>query len=102
MTEYEVVDDVSDRFNGVAKHIRLPEPVKVTDWDDETKLETRDFVVSAANVMLTGPETYVFPADEDGEVKSWGEVETSRKGTLDWEEIAEKTAEVASDGVIGG
>ena len=31
-------------------------------------------VVSASTVMLSGPETYIFQADEAGEVTDWGEL----------------------------
>lgn len=41
------------------------------------------FVISsAANVLFSGPETYVFPASEAGEVTSWSELEGSFRGGL--------------------
>jgi hypothetical protein len=42
-------------------------------------------VVSATNAYMTGPETYIFPADEKGEITSWGELEGSFRGSLDHE-----------------
>lgn len=38
----------------------------------------RFFVVSSVNAMFTGPETLVFPADENGEVTSRGRVAGGR------------------------
>lgn len=40
---------------------------------------------SAADVMFSGPETYIFPANEDSIVVHWGELEGSFKGGLDHE-----------------
>lgn len=38
-------------------------------------------VVSAALVLFSGPETYIFPADVNGEVTDWCEMDGSRKGS---------------------
>ena len=43
-------------------------------------------VVSATHAMFSGPETYIFPADETGEITSWGELDGSFKGALDHEQ----------------
>ncbi|GGH93961.1 hypothetical protein ACFFGR_09525 [Arthrobacter liuii] len=50
-------------------------------------------VVSAVDIAARFPgfglrlwestETYIFPADEDGEIADWGELPGSTKGTLD-------------------
>ncbi len=40
-------------------------------------------VVSAADVFYSGPETYIFEADAEGEVTNWSELEGSFKGDLD-------------------
>jgi hypothetical protein len=39
--------------------------------------------VSAVIAPFSGPETYLFPADSDGEVTDWGELEGSYRGGLD-------------------
>ena len=45
--------------------------------------EGNEFVIaSAANALYTGPETYLFPADADGLVISWNEIEGSYRGGL--------------------
>lgn len=54
--------------------------------------------VSAANVMFSGPETYIFPCDADGEVTDWGELPGSYKGGLDHEEaLAEAGYEIMKE-----
>lgn len=35
--------------------------------------------------MFSGPETYIFPANEDGKVVHWAELEGSFRGGLDHE-----------------
>lgn len=42
--------------------------------------------VSAAHVVFSGPETYIFPCNAEGEVTNWGELPGSFKGDLDHEE----------------
>lgn len=53
----------------------------------EPPLEGHEYVVvSAADVMFTGPETYIFPASKDGRVIDWGEMDGSYRGGLSHEE----------------
>lgn len=40
-------------------------------------------VVSAVVAMLSGPETYIFEANEAGIVQDWGELPGSYRGGLD-------------------
>lgn len=63
-------------FQGYAELYKLSEP-----------LEGHEFVVvSAAFTIDQGPETYIFPANEDGEVLKWGELEGSFIGKMDTEQ----------------
>ena len=49
----------------------------------EPPLDGCEFVIaSATNAMFTGPETYLFPADADGRVIGWNEIEGSYRGGL--------------------
>lgn len=49
----------------------------------EPPLEEHELVVvSAALVPYSGPETYIFPADADGDIASFGELEGSYRGDL--------------------
>ena len=45
--------------------------------------EGNEFVIaSAINALYTGPETHLFPADADGQVIDWMEMEGSYRGGL--------------------
>lgn len=75
-----------DGFNGHAALYKVEPPMEYDKpWDDDDPpAKTTDFiVVSAASVVFSGPETYIFPANEDGEVIDWGELDGSFKGGLD-------------------
>jgi hypothetical protein len=39
-------------------------------------------VVSAADVPFSGPETYIFGADSEGNILDWGELGGSMRGTM--------------------
>lgn len=41
------------------------------------------FVITSAAITYSGPETYVFPANESGDVTDWGELEGSFRGDPD-------------------
>lgn len=47
--------------------------------DDDGSFE---YVAVSAVEVLGEPETYIFPADADGNVTSWGELHGSVRGTL--------------------
>lgn len=66
-----------DGFTGMAKAYELSEPLG----------GFTHVVVSAATVMHTGPETYIFGADPGTlKVADWCELEGSYRGGLDHEE----------------
>jgi len=77
----------SSKFSGDAKLYRLSEKVGYDwDWDTEIFLKHTEYViVSALRVAFSGPETYIFPADHDGNVISWCELGGSFKGELNHE-----------------
>lgn len=66
-----------DNFIGTAKLWVLSEPIA----DDED--ETEYVATSAVDALYTGPETYIFPCDEQGNVLSWSELPGSFRGSLD-------------------
>ena len=66
-------------YTGTAKLYRLSEPV---EYGYEVAETTEYVVVSATFVMFSGPETYIFPADESGNVLIWSELAGSYKGGL--------------------
>lgn len=67
-------------FTGDARLYKLSEPLGYTDSDMYDHV-----VVSAVNVMFSGPETYIFGADENGETVNWIELDGSFEGGLDHE-----------------
>lgn len=74
-------------YPGKAKLYKVDPPMKYDEpWDDDgpPAKETNFVVVSAASKLVT-PETYIFPADENGEIEDWGEMDGSFKGAFDHE-----------------
>lgn len=71
-------------FKGDARLFQVTPPMEYDyDYDTERNQKSTEYVVvSAADVMFSGPETYIFPANEEGEVIDWGELEGSYKGGL--------------------
>lgn len=50
-------------------------------------LEGHEYViVSAVNAMFSGPETFIFPADENGKITNFFELDGSFKGSLEHKE----------------
>ncbi len=77
-----------DGFTGTARLYRVEPPTQYNTYDDNDEQVSRStefVVVSAANAMFSGPETYIFPANVDGDVIDWLELEGSFKGALDHE-----------------
>lgn len=61
--------------------------IRYQDWDGTKKktCETHFVITSAADVIYSGPETYIFPANSLGEVTDWGELPGSLRGSLNHE-----------------
>lgn len=79
-------------FTGDARLYELSEPVeydKLWGESDAPAKTTRFVIVSATHAMFSGPETYIFPADENGNVINWGELDGSGKGSLSHESVLE-------------
>jgi hypothetical protein len=99
----------SGEFNGDARLYKVDPPMPLRDWTAD-KLGVKDteyVVVSAVTLdfggMMRGQsiynstETYIFPADETGEITDWGELDGSMKGTLKHSEaLREAGYEVAA------
>ena len=71
-------------FNGDARLYKVAPPMEYGDG-----LTTEFVIVSASNVPWSGPETYIFPADDEGKILNWGELEGSFKGELNHETALE-------------
>ncbi len=68
-------------MRGKASVYRLDPPLVEEDWEEKEK-GAQFVVVSAFDVPFSGPETYIFQADEDGEILNWSEMGGSFKGGL--------------------
>ena len=72
---------VLDGFRGDAALFRLSPPMELNEPVGE--LTTCDYVaVSAVVAPFSGPETYIFAADEHGEIIDWCELPGSFRGEL--------------------
>ena len=82
--EATLVRDLPTSATGARQKLyKLSEPFEVKDWNGEVEHTIEYIVVSAVNAMFSGPETYIFPAKEDGEVISFGELPGSFRGGYD-------------------
>lgn len=66
-----------DNFKGHAALYRCIPPMI-----DYNGIGHQHVIVSAADVPYSGPETYIFPSDEDGNVISYNELNGSYRGGL--------------------
>lgn len=77
-------------FRGEARLYRLTPPLEAERWNVDTETDetqAMEFVaVSAVVAYSSGPETYIFEADSDGNVLAWGELSGSFRGDLDHEQ----------------
>lgn len=75
-------------WRGNARLYRVSPPMKYGydygDGDDR-RGETEYVIVSAVVAMFSGPETYIFPAREDGSAIDMLELDGSYRGGLDHE-----------------
>lgn len=81
----EFVRDISnddDSWTGTAKLWRVSPPVRFSTLEGGTR-ETEYVITSATVAIFSGPETYIFPADSEGEVMNWIELPGSYRGDLD-------------------
>lgn len=65
---------------------RFDPPLVSSGWDDAPGHDVPYAVVSAASPS-GDPETYVFEADEAGQIVDWSEMECSQRGTLSHEDV---------------
>lgn len=75
---YTLIKKLEGWWQGDARLYELTEPVQYRGGH-----LTNYVVVSATVVPGSGPETYMFASDEDGNVLSWGELPGSFRGGLD-------------------
>lgn len=67
-----------------------PDPPLVdASWDYKQQTEHSLVLCSASNVIFSGPETYIFPCDESGEITGWSELDGSKRGVLNCYRVLE-------------
>ena len=75
-------DELPD-FRGHAALYRVEPPIEGYEpWDETKQAPKYSYVVVSAVSVLGTPETYMFGANEHGEIVDWGELPGSQKGTL--------------------
>ena len=72
---------VNKQARGDQRLYRVDPPMTNYNGDDFAYV-----VVSAVNATYSGPETYIFGANETGDIIDWGELDGSFRGDLDHEE----------------
>lgn len=80
-------------FRGDARLYKVTPPMA-----GHNDVDMHDYViVSAVDVPCSGPETYVFGADENGVVRDWLELDGSYRGGLSHEEALEGAGYTVED-----
>lgn len=81
------IKNISAQFEGVAFLYELSE--SVTFNNGKKDINTFHVVASATVIPMSGAETYIFPADEHGNVKYFVELDGSFRGKLDPDQAIE-------------
>ena len=76
---------VNQYAGGDQRLYRLDPPIVKESWYEDDPEERYEYVVVSAVVAYSGPETYIFPADKDGNITDWGELDGSYRGGMDHE-----------------
>jgi hypothetical protein len=77
----------------VTQHLyRVTPPMR----NEYTERDHEFVVVSASMVPYTGPETYIFPADEEGHIIDWMEMDGSYRGGLNHAEALSRAGYVVT------
>lgn len=67
-------------------------------WEVTPKIDGHKYVItSATQVEFTGPETYMFGADENGEIVDWCELPASYRGELNHKKCFENIGYKVND-----
>jgi hypothetical protein len=77
-------------FKGEAHLYKVDPPASYYTGHTEPEHTTEYVVVSAVNAPCSGAETFIFPADEEGNVLDWAELEGSCRGDYTHEHALEE------------
>lgn len=95
-------------WTGDVRLYRLSEPVEYSDDLKGKTIKTTNYVIVSAttgppDMPSSGPETYIFPADENGETLDMGALSGSFRGGLDhWKALKNAGYLVVELGFIRG
>ena len=84
MNTAQLLKDNLPGYNGHAALYRVNPPLKGWDGDDSYSL-----VVLSTAEGLDGHETYIFPADENGQVTDWLELQGSQRDVTSHQQVLE-------------
>jgi hypothetical protein len=80
------VKDLPTSASGAIQALyRLDPPLSRASYDDDI-IDVIEYVVVSAVAVLGQPETFIFPADGNGDVLDWLELPGSYRGGYDHEE----------------
>ena len=82
MKTAQLIKDNLPNFQGHAALYKVNPPIREEGWGEEDAVQLHHYVIASAVDSMFGVETYLFPADGDGEITSWGELEGSMKGVV--------------------
>lgn len=88
MKTAQLLKDNLPGFNGHAALYKLTPPIRDRGYDEDDATLLVHYVVASA-VNSWAVETFLFPANEDGEITSWAELEGSMKGVTSHETVFE-------------
>lgn len=78
------IRELGAEFRGDARLYKLDPPIEDSQWSDGVS-KYEYVIVSGVEAMFSGPETLIFPSDEQGNVVDWGDLDGSFRGDIDHE-----------------
>jgi hypothetical protein len=94
MAQAQFIKSIPDTPGHITQHLyRLTPPMR----NAYTERDHEFVVVSASMVPFTGPETYIFPANEEGHIIDWMEMDGSYQGGLSHVEALSRAGYVVAE-----
>lgn len=88
MKTAQLLKDNLPGFNGHADLYKVTPPIRDEGYDEDDATMLIHYVIaSSITGGFFGTETYLFPANEDGEITSWCELAGSQKDVTFYETV---------------
>ena len=87
MKTAELILDNLENFIGHASLYKLSESIEEYGYCDDDAIQLHDYVICSTTHLSVATETYIFPADEQGNITSWHELEGSKKDCDSHDEV---------------